>query len=1827
MTKKRYNPKTIENYRRNYHIDNNLFVENESESLTGCHMGDQTHAASTFRESWVNRGSLNALGVRSSRVLIGDANISIEPNYELFDDREEDGLRENYHSPKKHLHEIFLDSNFQKHLDDSINNNRCVRKDNMQASENGNNDRSMTRESFDSLSFDNDFNQSNETPNDQNQLEMRSDAMQDYINVKEDIDDKEMDESFVNSCIYLENDSRNANNKGLNPNYNSLMNDKESSGSANVDKEDSSSSPGAGDNISSKRLEALNNDNNFKENCDETELDEDFEMNYSSLQFDSHENRKLDNFKSNDNVNNNVAFEKMKDSNSSSSKQFDVESVNVSFDESHDTLKQYSDFQDKVNNIKIDDDFKGGFYSLKRASNLNASFGKIKGDINRNQGFNKNNNVPSAANFEQNYEELSNNEDSDIRPDSLKNYNDFMGEVNAETLDDDFEKGYMALNPDDGVNTQVEPQRADAKEVNEIADKFQNEDNLGNIFEKYMGYNEFKELHSLLMRTVNMDKHFDKINDNDNYGKKYNSLIFDGSAAHNPQDEQNSDENSDHLDEKDSEKTLNALEHYNAFTGQVNGEKLDDAFENEFNRLWDHDIFKNGEYPSKGTPQNGKKKSGKMNGGNNASRRFEGSRRDQNNYNNPVNRSPVDGINYNNRNNIYRNNRSDRQIPLDVLISEQDYSYEFFDIFNGMNKFGKQIDLSKLYENSDNEQSYGSKSEDDGNDDCEYAGDEYEDEHAEGEYKRYDENNKRDYDAQGVYRYDDNRINVLKQDEIARESQELGKYNDRTETVTTVLESTGNAIEQFDGTLKDNASIKEQLNDAKNYQDNKQFGKSKDEERVSITYDELDDDTISSISHKSEYDDKRSYVTYKSRRIDETYNGAIHKSKMADDQRSDLTKKLKRIDDRDSDIHDHSKYGDRNGDKNDDGNDDKSDDGNDDKSDDGNEDKSDDKDSFIDGSSKNDDYTSTISDNSMDDRNKRNSHTFKKDNANFKKVTTEAINTDNDQNKLLNAMQLTEDFKRKFNILKNAGATEKRCDALKHYERFKKEILNIQLERDFVHGVNRLKPRCNNKKLLYASTEEYEDSCDSSEDEDYSDSQSDRYTNDDEDKTNCDNTLIEDYSDSQSDRLTNDDRNKKEPNMEKEDNYSDGQSDRLTHDDRNKKESNMEKKDNYSDNQSDILGRNNRDKKELDKKKGGKYYEDTHSIRDNYDSKSQCSVLKKKSSPKKSCDKSNIDTDFDNSRRSFELSKDNKLVKKRSEKSKDGSVCYGSKKSLGVRKDGNMEKKNLDKINDHDDYYYGSKQSFVSSKVNNDVSNKTYDKSRDTTDKSETRSLYSVLSRNRYRNSHDKPGAPSDYYGSKASFNASKENKMVKNISDKPNEVCDSAKASNVLKNTDSSSKRSVNKINNEKKGKGNDKVDSHSVKSSHSLKDKPQDKNKSSNSLKSDHSNLDDLYDELDDAYTMNKRHEALKYNKEDFYKLYDDLKYDEKEFDTLYKVVESYEKVDKKKSNRSRDNDNNSVKSDEESEKDNDSLKSAYTFKRKSFAHKKSDLLKRNDKTMEIEQTFRRSEQDFINPDEFRRDRNYKDSNDKERNNREDDYRGDNNRRDDRRRDDRRRDDRRRDDRRRDDRRRDDRRRDDRRKDDRRKDDRIRNNNRRWDDDKGMDDNRRNHNVKTRNRRNDIDVDYERSLGNIKRNKKSFIKKVFTERDENEPVKSRMFNKKSLFIKTLKFMQKIDSKFELEIIKSLKSSKRSDTFLIKPETKLNKFFYYAKKYKILFPILLTLLCLFIFYVANLSNLAFGTVFVLLGMILYYNTKLLKCREMGKLFRSFSESNKFEIS
>ncbi|KMZ81595.1 hypothetical protein PVIIG_04685 [Plasmodium vivax India VII] len=476
--------------------------------------------------------------------------------------------------------------------------------------------------------------------------------------------------------------------------------------------------------------------------------------------------------------------------------------------------------------------------------------------------------------------------------------------------------------------------------------------------------------------------------------------------------------------------------------------------------------------------------------------------------------------------------------------------------------------------------------------------------------------------------------------------------------------------------------------------------------------------------------------------------------------------------------------------------------------------------------------------------------------------------------------------------------------------------------------------------------------------------------------------------------------------------------------------------------------------------------------------------------------------------------------------------------------------------------------------------------------------MYSVLSRNRSRKSLDKPGAPSDHYGSKASFHSSKDKKVLKSISDKPHEESDSAKPSNALKDADSGSKRSINKINNEEKGKGNDKDDSHSVISFHSLKDKPQDKNKSSNSLNSDEDNIDDLYDELDEAFTLNKQPKVLKQSKEDFDKLHDDLKYDEKEFDTLYKVVESYEKIDTKKSSRSRDNDNKSVKSahiadddkasvksHEESEKDDDSLKSSYTLKRKSFTSKKSDTLKRNDKPMEINQAFRRSEQNILHPDEFRRDRNYKDSNDKARNNRkdynrEDDYRRDNNKRDDRRRDDRRRDDRRRDDRRR-----------------------------------------------NRSRRRDIDDDYDISIENLKRKKKSILQKVLPFiGDEDEPSKLRMFNKKGLLLKIVKLIKKIDFMFEVEIMNSMKRSLMSDAFLIKPETELNKTFYYIKKYKVLTPILITLVCLVAFYAAGLPNVAFGTVFVLLAMIVYYNMKLTKCRKMGKLFRCFSESNKFEI-
>ncbi|ANQ07213.1 Pv-fam-d protein [Plasmodium coatneyi] len=1731
MTKERYNPKTIGDYQRNYHIDNNLFVENESEYVTECHMGkqenkffcflvktctfivfaltwqnsDKTHTTSTFSESCANRRSVNALGVRSGRLLIGDANISIEGSYEFLDDSEADLLRENYHSSKKHPEEIFLGSNSQKYLDDSIYINERVREDNVQVSENGNNTKSMTSESFDSLSSANEISQSNEAPNDQNELRMRFDPMQHYNNLKEDNDHEKQDESTVSLFIHQENNSRNDNNEGLNSNYNSLMNAnaKESSGSADIGKAAGSSSPGVSENIFLKRLVDLKNYNNFKENCDETQNDQDSEMCYSLLQFDYGASRIHDNFKSSENVEKDVTSENMNGSNNSSNKQSDVPSANVSFGESRDTLKQYSDFQDKVNKIKIHDDVKEGLYTLKGVSNVNVSFSKIKEGINRNGGFNKNDNVPGGSNLEQNNEALSNNEDLQRRSDVLDHDNAFKREVNEETL------GH-------GVNTQVEQQRGDAKEVKEIADKVQNEDNFENIFDKYRADNDFKELHSSLMRTVNMHKHFDKINDDDNYGKEYDSLRSDGSAAQNPQEEQKSDEKCEDLDEKESEKIHNSLEHCNALKEQVNEEKVDEDPENGVNILKEDDLPKNGVHPSKGGSQNGKKKSGKMNGRNNANKPFEGSRRDQNNYDNPVNRSPNGGRNSNNRNNIYRNNGSNCQNPLDVLKSEQDYSNENSHIISGMNKFEKQIDPSKLYESSDSEQSEISKNGNDESDGGEYADDEDEDEHAEGKYRRYDKNKKGGYCTKSSYKYHDNRINVLKQDEIAGESQELGEYNDRTELVTTVLESTGyaeeqfdevltdvvnagepldvstedntNASEQHDSTLKDNASVKEQLNERKNYQDNKRFSKLKHEERVSFTYDELDDD-------------KRSHVTGKSRRIDNTYNGAVHKSKMVADRRSDITKKLKRIDGRDSDMPDHSKSGGRksgtNGHRN--------------------GDKRNGKDSSITGNSKNDHSTSVISDKFVNDRNKKNSRTCKKDSANYEEEATELNNTDNYQNKLLIDMELADDFKRMFNALQNAFATKERFEALKHYEMFKKEILNIQLDADFEHLVNKMEPRSHTKRSLYTPKEEYEYLCDLSQYEDYFDSQSDR----------------------------------------------------LTHNNRNKEMSNMKKKHNCSDRQSYSLGSNSTDKKELDKSKEGKYYEQNPCRRDNYDSKSLYSVLKKRRSLNKSFDKSNISTDYYNCRNSFGVRKDNMLTKEKSDKSKDGSVYYCSKTSPGAREGSNMEKKNLDKTNDQDDYYYGSKHASVSSKVNNDVPKNSYDKSRGTTDKCGTRSLYSVLSRNRSRRSLDKPGAPSNYYGSKDSSNASKENKMDKNISYVTSAVRDTAKPSNVLKDADSCSKRTVKKINNEEKGKGNDDVVSHSVKSFFSLKGKPQGENNTYNSSKYDQSNLDDLYDELDDAHALNKRYKSVRYSKVALSKLHDGLKYNEKEYSAHYKAVGSYENVNKKKSNISRNNGINPSKLREESEKDNDFLKSSYTFKRKSFDCKKSYLLKCNDKPMRIEQT-------------HGHDRNYKDSNDKAGNNRKDGnreecYREGNNRRDERRRDD----------------------------------------------------YRRNDNGQNCNRRNCIDDDYGTNLVNLKRNKKCFIKKVFSyiKGDEKGPFKSRMINKKKLFLKILKFIKKIDFMFELEMLNSMKRSIRSDTFLIKPETNLNKLFYYTKKFKIFAPLLLTLLCLFAFYLASLHQFVLGTGLIFLVMALYYGIKILKCHRMAKLFKTFSQTNKFEIS
>ncbi|CAA9987283.1 Plasmodium exported protein, unknown function [Plasmodium knowlesi strain H] len=1745
MTKGRYNPKTIGDYRRNYQIDNNLFLENESDSQTGCHMrnqrnrffyfllktctfvvlastwqnSDKTHTTSTFGESWVKRRRANEIGVRLGRLLIGDTNISLEPCYALYEDREADVLGENYHSSKKRPQEIFLRSNFQNNLDYSLYNNKGVGESNMQARENGNNSRSMTSESFDSLSFSNDFHQANDAPNDKNELGIRFDTMEHCSNFKGDIYYGKQDESSVNRCTNLENSGSNDNNKGHNPNYNSMINAEESFRSPNVSKAAGSSNPGEGDHISSEQLGDLKNYNNFKENCDETQDDEDFKVNYSSLQFDCGESRTLDNFKYSGNMKEDVPFDNMQGSNRSSSKQFEVPSVNVSFDKSHDTLKEYSDFKDKVNKIKMDSDFTEGFYSLKGVSNVNASFGKITGDINGDGEINKNDNVSSGCKFEQNYKASSNNEDSERISDLLKHYNDFKGEANAETFDDKFEKGYMTLNPDDGVNTQVKQQGGDAKEVNEITDELPNEDNFENIFEKYRRDNHFKKLHSSLMRTANTEKHFDKINDDYNYDKKYDILRSGESDVHNSQGKRNSDENNDDHYKEDLEQILNLLKYHNAFKEQVNEDKIDNATENGVNILTKHDIPRNGVHPSKSDSHGGKKKSGNMNGRNNANRRFQESRIDLNSYNNPVNRSPNGGRNYKNRNNGYRNYGSNAQNPLDVFKNEQDYSNENLHIFNGMSKFGKEIYPSRFHENNDNEQPKGSKTENDESDHGEYADDEYEDEHVGGECRRYNEGKKHDYGTQGVYRYYDNRINILRQDKLAPEFQKLEEYKDNTEVVTTMLESTGNseeqfgetlkdvvnveesldvtpgdntnAIEQYDGTLKDNVSLKEQLNVSEDHQDNKQFGKSKDEERGSIGCDELDDDRIICTLRKSECGDERNHVTYKSRKIGNTNDGAIDRSKMAADKRNHITEKLKRIDDRDSDIHDHSRSGERNSDKKGDTNDKKR-----------NE-----KNSFIDGNSKNDDNTSVISDKSMGDRNKKNSHTYKKDNAKDKGKITELINTDNYHNKHLNDIELMDDFNRMFNILQNSVATKERFEALEHYEMLKKEILNIQLEKDFEHVINKIEHRTYNKGSLYAPKEEYGNSCDSSRDEDYFDSQYDR----------------------------------------------------LMYNDRNRKVSNMKKKDNYSDCQSDILGRNNRDKKELNMGKGGKRYEDTDSIRDHYNSEIQYNVSKKECSLKKSVDKSNINTDYYNYRSSFDVSKNNKLSKAKSDKSKDDDIYYGSRTSLGVRGDSNNEKRILNKISDHDNCYYGSKYTSISSKVNNDVAKKCYNKSRGTTDKCETRSLYSVLSRNRSRRSLDKGGAPSNYYSSKTFSNESNDNKVDKNISYKTNTVCHSGKQLKVLRDAKASSKGSVNKINNEEKGNEKNKVDSHFMTSFYSLEDYPLGKYKSYNSLKSDQSNLDDLYDELDDAYTLNKRYQALKCSKEGFYVQNDDVKYDEKKFGTAQKTVERCEKVGKKKSNKSRKNDKKCLKSRKESEMDIDFWKSCYTFKRRSFASKISDLLERNDKPIGIEET-------------FRHDRNYKDSSDKAKNNRE-------------------------------------------------------NRNRKYGYSEGN--NRRDDNERNHNRRNDINDNYEMSLVNIKRNKKSSIKKVFSYigRDEDEPSKSRKVNGKFLFLRILKFIKKIDFMFELEIMKSVRCSIGSDTFLIKPETNLNKLFYYTKKCKIYSPVLLTLICLFIFYLANLHNVVLGIGVILLGMMLYYSLKLLKCHKMREVFRTFSETNKFRIS
>ncbi|EUD64265.1 hypothetical protein C922_05352 [Plasmodium inui San Antonio 1] len=1722
MTKKRYNPKGIENHRRNYHMNNDLFVENESESLTGFHMGyqvnkflfflvqtctfivlastwqnsDKEHATSTFSESWVNRGSLNGLGVRSGRLLIGDAHISIGPHYELYDEREANLLGENYHSSKKHLHGILLDNNFTKHLNDSIYNNRCVREANMQANENANNRRVIPRESFDSLSFDNDLNQSNGSPNDQNQFGMSFDDMQHHNNVEEDIDHEQLDESFVNHLDHPENDGRNSNNRGPNPDYNSMMNDKESSGSTEFGETAISSSPGAGDNISSKGLEPLKQCNNFKENGDEAQLDEYFEMNNSSVQFDGRTSKTLNNFKSSDNVNKNVPGEKMKGSNSSRSKQCEVSSVNVTFDESHYTLREYSDFQDKVNDIKMDDDFKEGLFSLKEVSNVNLSLGKIEGDINRNQGFNRNNDVLSAANCEHNYEALSNNEHSDRKSDALKNYNDSKGKLNAEALHSDFENevnGRMGHNfpPNDanflkgdvGVNIRFD-KFSDAEEKNKKFYPLRAVDNVHKIFDQRSDgegitndqYGPFKDADDMShVEGFSDDEHnttklFGPLNDNNDMKNQFRPLK-DGrrKAIHNEkydlheENEQicaemyDQEYNTNGCDKSKDEDDSN--EHYNNFKNdedsqvslcnpfkksksvknvehgaQVSAINLESLFEVNKDTLNEHGLDGSLEQynPLKGQV-NGEELHDSLENGVNRLREHD---------------LPKNGVHPSECGPQNGNEKSEN--------------------INGRNNTNRGFERSK-------------------NEDDEY-------ETAEGRYKRYDENNIRDYDTQGGYRSDHNCVNVLKQDEIASESQELGKYGYCTEVVTTVIEDIGNDKEQFDealrdvnarkpsditpedntnvsehfdGTLKDNAGVQEQLNEAKNYQDNKQSGKSKDEEQVNITYEKLDGGRINSKSQKSEYDDKGSYVTYKSTAINDTYNSAIHISKEANDQRCDMTKKLKSIDDINSDIHDHSKYGDKIGDRKGGRNGDK------------NDHKTDGQNSFITRNSQNDENTCTISDESMADRNKNNSHIFKKDNANYKRKATELINTNNYQNELLNAKELTDHFKIMFNILENAVATERRFEALKYYERFKKEILNIQLEGDLMDGVNEVELRIHTKKSLCAAKKEYDDSCDSSEDE------------------------------------------------------------------------------NYSDRQSYILGHNNRDKKELNKKKEGMYYVDTRPIRDNYDSKSQYNVLKGKNSSRNSFDKLNIGTDYYNSRGSFDVSKDNNLVKEASDKSKDGTVYCGSKKSLGVREGSYIEKKILVKNKNHNYYYYASNQSSVSSKVSSDMAKKSYNKSRDTTDKCETRSLYSILSRSKSRKSLDKSGGASDYCGSKGACNGSKDNKVIKNISHQPNKLCNSAKASTLLMDADSSSMKGVNKINNKEKGKGNDKVNSCSVKSSYSLKEKTKDKKNSSNPLKHDQSNLDDLYDELDDAYYMNKRLEALQYIKEHFYKQHDDLKYDEKEFDTIYKAVQRYEEIDKKNPNRSGDNDNNSVKSHEESEKGNDSLKTTDTFKRRSIGCEKWDLLKRNDIPMEMEESFRHSEQNFLHPDEFRHDRNYKDSNGKATNN------------------------------------------------------------------------RRNDNGKNHNRRYDIDYDYEKCLGNSKSNKKSFIKRVFSyiKGDENEPSTSRMFNKKSLFSKTLKLIKKIDFKFELEMMTSIKSSIKTDKFWIQRPTCFNKLFYYTKKYKIFFPILLMLLASIILHIVSLTNVALGINLVLLGMMFYYHMKLLKCRKMGKVFRTFSEKNKFEIN